>query len=193
MRQRSLAWKLNWYRQSELEGALLLGRMVRQADDAELVRRLTEHCADEARHAWLWTQTLEQLQLPTIRILRSYQSFYMQRGGMPASVPDVLALTHVFEQRVQRQFSEELRDPQLPPPARHTFEIMLADERQHLQWVRRWLEDRPDSAALLARYREIDQHVYDELCLFQNRLWDVPGLGEMDQIWDSRLSAAEVS
>ena len=24
---RNLAWRLNWYRQSELEGALLLGRM----------------------------------------------------------------------------------------------------------------------------------------------------------------------
>ena len=47
----NLAWKLNWYRQSELEGALLLGRLVRQADDPELIARLTKHCADEARHA----------------------------------------------------------------------------------------------------------------------------------------------
>ena len=31
--RRALAWLLNWYRQSELEGALLLGRMVRYADD----------------------------------------------------------------------------------------------------------------------------------------------------------------
>ncbi len=46
-----LAWKLNWYRQSELEGALILGKLVRVVDCPELVLRLTEHCADEARHA----------------------------------------------------------------------------------------------------------------------------------------------
>ena len=31
MNLRSLTWKLNWYRQSELEGALLLGKMIRTA------------------------------------------------------------------------------------------------------------------------------------------------------------------
>ncbi len=35
---RNLAWRLSWYRQSELEGALLLGRMVRQASDPYLNR-----------------------------------------------------------------------------------------------------------------------------------------------------------
>ena len=67
---RNLAWKLNWYRQSELEGALLLGRMVRHAGEPFLVWHLTRHCADEARHAWLWERTLTALDLPTIRIDR---------------------------------------------------------------------------------------------------------------------------
>ena len=34
---RSLAWRLNWYRHSELDGALLLGRMIRRATDPYLV------------------------------------------------------------------------------------------------------------------------------------------------------------
>ena len=55
--RRSLYWRLNWYRQSELDGALLLGRMVRHVTDPYLVRQLTQHCADEARHAWQWART----------------------------------------------------------------------------------------------------------------------------------------
>src|SRR3954469_19536691 len=94
----NLAWKLNWYRQSELDGALLLGRLVRQADDPELIGRLTKHCADEARHAWLWARALEALQLPLLPIRRSYQSFYSELGAVPASIAESLALTHVFEQ-----------------------------------------------------------------------------------------------
>ena len=46
---RNLAWKLNWYRQSELEGALLLGRMVGTVDDPYLASRLSRHCAEGGR------------------------------------------------------------------------------------------------------------------------------------------------
>ena len=63
---RSLCWRLNWYRQSELEGALLLGRLARHVDDPYLVHQLTKHCADEARHAWLWQRTLTGLFLPAV-------------------------------------------------------------------------------------------------------------------------------
>ena len=80
---RNLAWRLSWYRQSELEGALLLGRMVRQASDPYLIARLTRHCADEARHAWLWERTLARLDLVAVSIFRSYQSLYLNHAGAP--------------------------------------------------------------------------------------------------------------
>jgi hypothetical protein len=108
--RRNLAWKLNWYRQSELEGALLLGKMVRHVSDPFLVSRLTRHCADEARHAWLWERTRAGLGLETIRIDRSYQSFYLDAAAPPRSLPEVLGLTHL-RTRVHRQFSEEVEDP----------------------------------------------------------------------------------
>src|SRR5438034_5641558 len=136
--RRNLAWKLHWYRHSELEGALLLGRMVRQAGDGDLVLSLTRHCADEARHAFLWARTIAELQLPTIQIFRSYQSFYVRDGGaMPTTLCDVLALTHIFEQRVDREFRRELEDPHLPEPAARTFRALIADEQDHLDWVAR--------------------------------------------------------
>ena len=105
---RSVSWRLNWYRQSELEGALLLGRMVRRVRDPYLVGRLTRHCADEARHAWLWTRTLETLGIFHVRIHRTYQSFYLDEISTPRAITEVLALTHVFEHRVHRHFTDEL-------------------------------------------------------------------------------------
>src|SRR5580704_13538086 len=102
--KRKLAWKLNWYRHSELEGAMLLGRALRAATDPALIRSLTRHCADEARHSLLWSETIATLQLPYVRIFRSYQSFYAADGAMPSTLAEVLALTHVFEHRVDATF-----------------------------------------------------------------------------------------
>src|SRR5262245_1931492 len=119
--RRALAWLLNWYRQSELEGALLLGRMVRHTDDPLVLAELTRHTADEARHAWLWQKTISQLQLDRVRIHRSYQSFYATEGAAPQTLAEVLALTHVFEHRVDREFSDQLDDRRLPEDVHRTF------------------------------------------------------------------------
>ncbi|HUP18464.1 MAG TPA: hypothetical protein VM778_00775, partial [Gemmatimonadota bacterium] len=51
-------WLLSYYHASELAGALVMGRLAAQTDDDELRVRLTEHCAEEANHAWLWTRTI---------------------------------------------------------------------------------------------------------------------------------------
>jgi hypothetical protein len=176
--RRNLAWKLNWYRHSELEGSLLLGRMVRQADDPQLVLSLTRHCADEARHAWLWARAIDELELPTVQIFRSYQSFYVREGASPpGTLAQVLAMTHIFERRVDREFRRELRSPDLPEAAARTFRALIADEQDHLDWVGRWLAERADGEALLARYRRIDEQVYREIEPMLDRVYDIPGLG----------------
>jgi hypothetical protein len=174
---RNLAWKLNWYRHSELEGALLLGKVLRAADDPQLILSLTRHCADEARHAWLWAKTIDDLGLATVQIHRSYQSLYFRRGTMPTSLAEVLALTHVFEQRVDWQFRRELEDPDLPVAAARTFQMLLKDEQDHLGWVSNWLGNRPDGQQLIDRYRTIDAEVYEEIRPSLPRIWEIPGLG----------------
>lgn len=105
---RNLPWRLNWYRQSELEGALLLGRMVRVANNSFLVQKLTQHAADEARHAAIWAEAIIDSALPTIRIFRSYQSLYGNHGGTPVGMQEVLAFTQIFERRVHKRFTSEL-------------------------------------------------------------------------------------
>src|SRR4051812_36041093 len=103
---RNLAWKLNWFRQSELEGSLLLGRMVGTVEDHDLAQRLTKHCSEEAEHSRIWSDVIEELGLPHIRIFRSYQSFYLQKSGPPATLLEVLSFTQIFERRVHRRFHE---------------------------------------------------------------------------------------
>jgi len=175
---RNLCWKLNWYRQSELEGALLLGKMVRHATEPSLVWHLTKHCADEARHAWMWEQALTAVRLPTIRISRSYQSFYMEATAPPQTLVEVLGLTHIFEQRVDRQFTEELAEPGLPAAIRRVFAALLKDEAAHLEWIAVWLAGHPDGQRVLDRYRAIDERVYRQLLPYRDRIWDISGLGE---------------
>jgi hypothetical protein len=176
--QRNLRWKLNWYRQSELEGALLLGRLIRHATAPELIAQLTQHCADEARHALLWQRTLDALHLPAVRVFRSYQSFYQDETEPPTTAVEILALTHIFEQRVHRRFTEESKQPGVPQVVLRTYSAMLRDEQGHLDWVSRWLARCDDAAKHLERYRLADERVYRRLAPYANRIWDIPGLGE---------------
>ena len=176
--RRNLAWRLHWYRQSELEGALLLGRMIRRTTDPAIVGRLTKHCADEARHSWLWSRAIEALCLPPVRINRSYQSFYMDEVRAPRTLVEVLALTHVFEHRVDRHFAAELQRPNLPPVVRRTLGVMLRDEVGHLDWVGKWLSERPEAEPLLTDYRRADERIVERLLPYGDRMWDIEGLGE---------------
>lgn len=175
--ERNLAWKLNWWRQSELEGALLLGRMVSLADSAELCARLTRHCAEEAEHSRIWASTLEELQLPHVRIRRSYQSFYLRHTGPPGSLLEVLAFTQIFERRVHRRFHEEVRNPDTPAAAIRAYKTMMEDEKDHLAWVAAWLANQRGATRELERFEAIDRLVFHELLPSQDRLWEIPDLG----------------
>lgn len=177
MNRRNLAWKLNWFRQSELEGALLLGRLVGTVEDRELAARLTKHAAEEAEHSRLWSEAITELSLPHVRIFRSYQSFYVGHGGTPASLMEVLCFTQIFERRVHQRFHDELRRSDTPEPARRALTQMIEDEKEHLAWVAAWLKPDTKAAAEMQRYQAIDRTVQAELSPYEQRLWDVEGLG----------------
>ena len=174
---RNLTWKLNWFRQSELEGALLLGRMVGTVGDRTLAARLTKHCAEEAEHSRLWSEVIAELGLPHVRIFRSYQSLYLRHGGAPSTLLDVLAFTQIFERRVHQRFHEEQRRADLPQAVRRTFARMIEDEKDHLAWVAAWLRTAPGATDALHRYEQIDRAVLAELQPFEQCLWEIPGLG----------------
>lgn len=174
---RNLAWKLNWFRQSELEGALLFGRMVRTVENQELVTRLTEHGAEEAEHSRMWAEAIVEMGLPLIRIFRSYQSFYLQHAGPPATLVDVLCFTQIFERRVHRRFHEELHRTDTPELVRGVLAEMIEDEKGHLSWVAAWLATQPEAENGLRRYETIDRRVFAELQPYEQCLWKIPDLG----------------
>ncbi|QJE96014.1 ferritin-like domain-containing protein [Luteolibacter luteus] len=178
MNRRNLAWKLGWYRQSELDGALLLGRMVGQTEDAYMIERLTRHCAEEAEHSRLWEEVIRELDLPHITIRRSFQSFYMRHTAPPASLLEVLCFTQIFERRVHKRFIAEAADPATPEAARRAFLKMIEDEKDHLGWVAHWLKDQPGALACLTRFQTADQAVADELLPYEHRIHDIPDLGK---------------
>ena len=162
----SVRWLLSFYRSSEIGGALFFGQLARTLRPGRMQADLTRHFADEARHASYWTDCLAKLDLEPLGIRACYQDRYLAAAGVPANFAEVLAITHVFEQRVALQYAAHLRLPALEPAIAQTLTRILADERWHLRWVAKALndsaaefgQDRVDAA--LQRYRDADATVY---------------------------------
>jgi len=168
-------WILSYYGASELAGALVLGRLASQVDDDDLRVRLTEHCAEEASHAWLWTETILEVGGIPRRVSETYQTRYFAALGPPTSVIEVLALTQVFERRVMRHFREHLRRQGIHPAVARTLRRMIAEEVGHVGWVKERLDrcaregDAGAVRAVLRRFAQVDRQVYAGLVEHRER------------------------
>lgn len=174
-------WTLSYYRASELAGSLLMGRLARRAGDDELRARLTWHFAEEARHAWRWTEVIRLLGADPLPVTETYQSNYLARAGIPRDELELLALTYVFERRVAQHFALHRQLPDLNPLIQETLASMCSEEGPHLRWIRERLgdegarggRDRVDEVVL--RYEAIDRDVYRaEVQKFVARGWRLP-------------------
>jgi bacterioferritin (cytochrome b1) len=169
-------WLLSYYAASELAGGLLLGRMARWTEDAQLRARLTWHCAEETRHAWEWTETILKLGAAPQLVRDTYQSRYFTQVGMPRNNIELLAITQLFEHRVAAHFTAHLRRPDVHPLVRQTLQRLIHDEGQHIHWVRdqldRWAAEGQAEQVrqALDRFAEIERNVYEhELRMFEQR------------------------
>jgi rubrerythrin len=158
-----------------------MGRLSRRTRDDELRSRLTWHFAEEARHAWRWTEVIRSLGADPVPVTETYQSNYLARVGIPADELDLLALTYVFERRVAQHFALHRSLPGVHPIVRDTLASMCSEEGPHLRWIRERLDgeaargerDRVDAA--IRRYEAIDRDVYRaELLKFAARGWKLP-------------------
>ncbi|HET7553926.1 MAG TPA: ferritin-like domain-containing protein [Gemmatimonadaceae bacterium] len=159
---------LNFYRVSELHGGLILGQLARRVRDSQLIVNLTRHSAEEVGHALIWSETIVAVGAELLPEKDSYQARYAASLGTPTSPLEILALTQVFERRVYRHFVAHARRPGTHPLVRAALRQMLEEERGHLSWVREWLDRQSHArgdevAALLRRYAELDERVYEEL------------------------------
>lgn len=160
----------SYYRDAELRGSNLLYRLMRMVDDPEAQMNLTEHLADETRHAWLWTERIKELGAAPVALDDGYQVRIGKRAGMPRSVFDLFALTVVVEQRALRRYQQHLRRPGVSERTREVLEAVTKDEAWHIEWMRTKAREMAAKAGdpdlmdrALRRYREIDEAVMAEL------------------------------
>ncbi len=194
-------WLLSYYRESELAGALLMGRLARETDDDDLRVRLTDHCAEEASHAWAWTETILRVGGKPRRVSETYQSRYHAAVGNPSSLLEVLALTQIFERRVVRHFRAHLSWPGTHPEVARTLQQLIDEEVGHIRWVK----DRLDAHAsthgesvveeMLGRFQRIDEQVYSELKHYADCFEQVAGPKQsaLDSIEDRLFRVAAES
>ena len=190
---RNELWLLSFYRESELAGALIMGRLAQQTEDDDLRVRLTEHCAEEARHAWAWTETILEVGGSPLRVSETYQSRYHALLGDPSSVLEVLALSQIFERRVVRHFRAHLSWPGTHPAVKRTLQQLIDDEVGHIRWVK----DRLDAHAashgdhtvreMLDRFQRVDDQVYAELSEFRECFEKAFGPKRTETSIESRL------
>jgi rubrerythrin len=165
---------LNFYRASELHGGLILGQVARRMRDAALSNDLLKHSAEEVEHARVWTETIIQVGGRVHPVRDTYQSRYAREIGRPVGVLHVLALTQIFERRVYRHFTEHLRRPGTHPAVQRALRQMLEEEKGHLSWVKRWLDQQAlvrgqVVGEIMRQYAEVDRRVYD--CLTTELGW----------------------
>jgi bacterioferritin (cytochrome b1) len=160
----------SYYRDAELRGSNLLYLLLRVLGDGESQVALSEHLADETRHAWLWTERIRELGGSPIPIDDGYQVRIGQRAGRPRKAVELLALTVVVEQRALRRYQEHLRRRDVPERTLEVLRSVTKDEGWHIDWVRkkaRELAARDGEPELfdrlLEKYRQIDREVMDEI------------------------------
>lgn len=156
----------SFYRNAEQHGANLLFRLLRHLEEPDAQISLSQHLADETRHAWLWTERIVRSGYKPLVVCDGYQTRIGRAAGMPRDVLDLLALTVVVEQRALRRYQQHLRREGLDEDTRNVLKSVTADEGWHIDWIRtygRRLADergqrgRFDEA--IAKYRRIDAEV----------------------------------
>jgi hypothetical protein len=163
-------WVLNFYRNSELHGALLMGRLARTATDPDVLLHATRHCATEARHAGLLSDAIAALGGRIDPRIETVQQRYSAAGGVPASLVDVLVLSEVLERRVLTTYRAHVAREDAHPEIRRTLRRILDDmEREdHGEgdgWIDRVLGAQPADRVEAAeqRWRAVDQMVVADL------------------------------
>jgi hypothetical protein len=159
-------WLLSFYRISEISGSLFFGRLSRVLRPGPIQHDLSKHFADEAQHAWYWTECIDRLGAKPLKLHGAYQDQYLEAAGMPANLMEILAITQVFERRVINQYAKHRAVPNLRCEIRETIDRIMEDERWHVSWVRSALADmqgrygRERIQATLKRYTDADRLVY---------------------------------
>lgn len=157
----------SFYREAELHGARLLLLMHAHLRDPDSQAKLTRHLADEARHAFLWTQRIADMGAVRLTVSHGYQRRLGVRLGFLRDSIDLLALTSVAETRALERYQNHAAQEGLDRNTLEVLKTVRVDETWHLAWVDAKLheiaESRGDKARAeraLERMRAIEREVY---------------------------------
>lgn len=163
-------WVLNFYRNSELHGALLMGRLARTLTDSPLLVQATRHCATEARHAAMLSETIAALGGVIDPHITTVQEHYSAKGGVPATLVDLLVLSEVLEHRVLTTYRAHLTRAEVASPVRQCLteilhEMAEEEDGEHAGWIDDVLRTQPQAEVETAirKWRTIDEAVAGEI------------------------------
>lgn len=165
----SLIRIFSFYRDAEIRGATLLMKMMQWEKDPEAQVLFSRHVADETRHAWLWTKRIRQLGGLPVPVPDGYQRRLGKALGIPFNIVDLFALTVIVEERSVVRYTQHAASRHCDDLTREVLDELTKDEKWHISWMEEWMlrlaKDRGTEAkakAQLARYREIEQQVFEE-------------------------------
>lgn len=164
-------WMMSFYRHSEITGAMFFGKIAACMPSGPIQVNLNKHFADESMHSWYWTKAMEELGYKPIRIASAYQDAYLDAGGLPVNMMEILALTNVFEKRVIKQYVHHMKIPNLNPVIKETFNKIVEDEKWHVYWINQALktytqkygEDKVNEK--IQHYKKADEEVYKDFVI----------------------------
>ena len=159
-------WLVNFYRNSELHGALLMGRLARTVSGDGLLVEMTAHCATEARHAAMLSRAIAAAGGRLDPGISPIQERYAAEGGVPGALVDILVLSETLEVRVRdsyhRHFAREASHPEVAETlASIVAEMEAKHGAEHAGWIERALGGMDPRAVAKARrkWRDVDRRV----------------------------------
>ncbi|MCG6969121.1 MAG: ferritin-like domain-containing protein [Gammaproteobacteria bacterium] len=161
-------WIMSLYRYSEITGAMFFAKVAACMPAGPIQVNLNKHFADESMHSWYWTQAMDELGYKPIRLANAYQDAYLDAGGLPVNIMEILALTNVFEKRVIKQYAHHMKIPNLNPIIKQTIEKIVEDEKWHVYWINQALktyaqkygEDKVNKK--IQHYKAADESIYQQ-------------------------------
>lgn len=169
-------WLLSYYHAAELDAALMCAKLARVTGDDDLRVYLTEQCAEEAKHAWLFSEAILKLGAKPIPIDETYQSLLGRRVGLPTSPLEFFALTKVVEVRAYEHYQWHLQQAGVDPIVADVLRRILDDEKDHVSGMNHYLKELEKSGRkleierVITRYEEEDRRLYSELVQSKQRL-----------------------
>jgi bacterioferritin (cytochrome b1) len=163
-------WLLNFYRNSELHGALLMGRLARSVAKTELLVHFTEHCATEAHHAAILTEAIAELGGEVDPRVQTVQERYSAKGGVPTALVDLLVLSEILEHRVLDTYRAHVARQDIHPVVRRALETILREMEEehgdaHAGWIDQELKTHPHDVVEAAeeKWKQVDKEAVGDL------------------------------